>query len=142
MVGSDHSRLLFSRMMKEEGVDQLGYKYFDFVLFLSDPLNGYYLQLYYLLLSGYMNEQDVLERGRELLDEFSYEGCSYRYLFSLDFGWYEYYKENAWASGLRRLRESRRGVCKEEVMRIMRIKRGPPELDLESAISGYCSTKC
>lgn len=124
--------------MRESGIRHGSVKYEQLRHFLNDPTNSPYLQLYYLLCAGYMDNDEVIKKTQDLIDEltFLYAGhYSYRKLFQLDGEWYEYFKENAWPTGQRRTtRDERRGVDREEVDTIMRIKKGPPPVNLENAM--------
>lgn len=148
MCGSkyDQNRLLFDQLMKESGISHGSIKYELLRNFLEDPVNSPYLQTYYLLCAGYLNVEDVREKTKDLIDELDFINnghYSYRKLFTLDFGWYEYFKINAWPTGQRRLErgDRRRGVDREDVDSIMRIRTGPPPIDLETAIVVHCHEK-
>ena len=141
----DVNRRIFDSMLRVDGIFHGSVTYKQLHVFLFDPANSPYLQMYYLLLSGYLPASEVRLRTMDLLKElrFSVSGnYSYRHLFSLDATWYEYFKENAWPSGQRRLcGDYRRGVAGPQVDEIMSIKRGPPSMDLDGAISVQCSRR-
>lgn len=140
----DKSRKSFDNIMKDNGIRHGTIKYEQLRHFLDDPANSPYLQLYYNLCTGYMDPSEVSERAQDLVTEleFVYGGnYSYRKLFSLDEHWYEYFKENAWPCGARKEHDRRRGVDREQVDHIMRIKSGPPPITLERAIVLQCEKR-
>jgi hypothetical protein len=142
----DHNRKAFNQIMIESGITHGSIRYEQLRNFLDDPVNSPYLQMYYLLCAGYLDINEIRNKTNDLVSEmdFIYNGhYSYRKLFSIDFGWYEYFKENAWPTGQRRTSRGdyRRGVDCEDVDVIMRIKKGPPTTDLETAIILQCQLK-
>ncbi len=143
-MSHDYNRMQFFNIMKQYGITNGSAKYKQLSQFLYDPLNSQYLQLYYILCTGYLDIEDIQDRTADLVAEMEFSTCTnggytYRQLFSIDQEWYNYFKENAYPLGQRRLGlDHRRGVDKNRVDNIMKCKSGPPELPLEDAIVQEC----
>lgn len=117
--------------------------YGSFTAFLLDPCNSICLQRYLILCSGYVPYKDAVCLLEELLREAEFSSTgnyTYRKLFQLDTAWYPFFKENAYPhpSGQPFPREPRRGVDKDYVDAIMKLKAGPPLRTLDEAIALWC----
>ena len=91
-----------------------------------------------------MDIHEVIPRLNDLLAEMEFKrnGYTYRDIFTMDRGWIDYFKENAYPSGQRRQSwDKRRGVDKAHVDFIMSVKDGPPTLNLDDAIAKACELK-
>lgn len=145
-MSHDHNRREFYNLLQRRGISHGTHKYRQLIAFLNDPVNAPYLQLYYLLCTGYLNIRDIEERTEDLLSELEFvtgHNYTYRALFRLDPEWYAFFKENAYPTGQRRCKsDSRRGVDKIRVDSIMTLKEGPPVVTLETAIVKECQNKC
>jgi hypothetical protein len=135
----DYNRKIFNQKLIDAGISHGSVKYRQLSQFLNDPINSPYLQIYYLLCAGYLNSDDIIDKTQDLVDELEFITTghySYRKLFAIDFEWYQYFNANAWPTGQRRTSRGdyRRGVNQSLVDEIMKIKVGPPQLDLENAI--------
>lgn len=122
----DKNRLILKRVLSDSGIITNEKESIRFSEFLTQPHNNYYFQSYMLLCSGFIDEKEIPKRIEDMILEFKFQmGDSYSYseLFSLDEGWYEFYKENAYPSGQRKPDEERRGVDKTKVDDIMSIKK-------------------
>lgn len=141
-MSHDQSRLEFHNVLKNHGITNGTDDYQRLINFLEDPANSQYLQLYYILCTGYLPAEEVTQRTVDLIKEMRFicsGNYSYRHLFHIHPDWYQYFKENAYPCGQRRIHcDLRRGVDKDRVDRIMKIQGGPPETDLETAIVKEC----
>lgn len=145
-MDSDRNRHHFNSILKEHGITIGSMLYQQLSDFLMHPANSYYLQCYFLLCTGYFEEQDIIKRATDLITELKFiinNNYSYRLLFHKDPEWYEFYRENAYPSGDRRqVDDPRRGVCKKIADIIMDYKKGPPELaSLEDALKAHFHKK-
>jgi hypothetical protein len=136
----DKNRLKIGELMKTFGIDNMSPGHKKFCQFILDPINSIYLQDFFIICSGYMSFQEAKTKLLEILDIICFKntGYTYRDIFFIDREWEEFYKENAYPfpSGQRKSphTDPRRGVDKDKMDQIMKIKRGPPEIDLEQAI--------
>jgi hypothetical protein len=137
----DHNRIRFINILRQYGITYDSEKYKKLSEFLYNPINSQYLQLYYLLCTGYLEGGDIEAKTIDLISELDFAtngGYTYRQLFDIDKEWYSFFKENAYPLGQRKVMDRRRGVDKVRVDNIMACKRGPPELPLEEAIVKEC----
>lgn len=141
----DRNRKYFSQVMRDNGIIHGTVAYEHLRHFLDDSDNSPYLQLYYNLCTGYFDIKEIDAMTMDLINElnFIYTECNYSYrkLFNLDPEWYDYFKENAWPTGQRKCQDRRRGVDREQIDDIMRIRTGPPRIELEKAIVLQCQKR-
>lgn len=139
----DSNRKKINKILKMYNIHNTSEKYNDFVTFILKPENSIYLQSFMIICSGFLPVEEVKKRLDDMIIEMKFidEGnYTFRELFNIDKEWEEYFKENAYPnpSGQRREYEKRRGVNKEYVDDIMKLKNGPPKIPMEKAI--YKST--
>lgn len=138
-------RQLFINVFQSHGFVQGTELYTRLYEFLTDPVNSIYLQSYFVMSSGLLDDKDLSSRISDLAAELRFVldgGYSYRKLYSLDHCWYEFFRENTYPCGGRRdTTDYRRGVDKDKVDRIMTIRHGPPYVSLDTAILQDCLTQ-
>lgn len=134
----DKNRLLIFNKLKELNLTYNSVKSHQLYEFLLEPINANYLQTFLIIASGYLHYQYAIPRLIDIVKEIEFinnGNYPYRYLFDISPLWIDYFKENAYPNGQRKLtNDSRRGVDKDVVDKIMVIQKGPPELDLDTAM--------
>lgn len=114
----DRNRVLIYELLHQSGISVGTEKYREFSIFLNDPANTNYLQLFFILCSGYFSFAEAYERLTDMIKELEFQQNNYSYsqLFMLNKEWYEFFKENAYPTGQRRRElDIRRGVDKSYV---------------------------
>jgi len=144
MTDWDRNRKAFKQLMLNSGLYSNNIRRLLFDNFLTAAENSVYLQLYYLLCSGYVAGTELKQKFQQLTRAFDFVisgNYIYTTLFKLDPAWREFFKENAYPSGQNRLSEKRLGVDRHHVDRVHRIKNTGEGCNLEDAIVIDCQRK-
>lgn len=144
----DKNRIEIFKIMQEHNIHNGSTSHQKLRTFLLDPDNSCYLQSYFIICSGYLDQEIATQKLKDLVAEMEFVNngnYSYRSLFNIDPEWGDFFKENAYPhpSGQRKLHlgDYRRGVDKEYVDFIMEIKKDSPDLNLEQAIIKACHAR-
>jgi hypothetical protein len=99
--------------------------YFNFYNFINNEENDEMLSIYLNVLIGMYSKRDSLKILDDLIIEYDKLNKLYTFkqLYQIDPNWHEYYKENTDVNGIKKKKERRKGVKKDYVNDVMKIKR-------------------
>ena len=95
-----------------------------FCNFLMDPANTHHFQVFLLLCAGFYNQKEIDAKLAEIVSDYKfYQDGNYTYsqIIQLNREWYDFFKENVYPCGRKRINEQRRGVSRDYVDEINKI---------------------